>query len=141
MAQDLFRVNKGLNIDGLSHYLQGSGAPNGGDADAAPQGSLYVDTATGFFYSKDTAGTGADKWVKQATQDDIDGVTGGGSWREPVLVVESTLRADVTAAETAANVADTVDGVTIASTDRILLANLTTGNENVYIVSGSTGAY
>jgi hypothetical protein len=141
MARDLFRVRKGLAIEELVHQLTGAGIPTGADADAAPVSSIWFDQTNGYTYQKDTAGSGSDKWVRLANQDDIDSVNTGTSWREPVLVLDSTTYADITAAETAANVADTVDGVTIADTDRILFTDLTTGNENVYIVSGSSGAW
>lgn len=142
MSQGLLRAENGFS-DEVTSVLSGSGAP-GGDAsfqDAAPVGSIYKRTSNGDLYIKDTAGTGTDKWEILATQTFATQIGGGASWREIVLLRDNTLYASVSAAQTAANVGDTLDGVTIAATDRILLSNLTAGNENVYIVSGSTGAW
>jgi len=141
MAQKFFQIESGLQLNNTV-FLSGTGVPGGtSPTDDVGVGSYYVNETTGFLYTKDTAGTGTNKWVKQATQDDIDGVSTGTSWRAPVLVRDDTLRATVAAAETAANVADTIDGVTIVSGDRVLLTNFTTGNPNVYTVSGGTGAW
>lgn len=143
MALDFFELDRGLAIsDGgdvrRSYIIPTAGAPGGGDADVVAVGSVAQDYTNGAVYVKDTAGSGSDKWTKLAT---IDDVTGGSSWREPVLVRDDTLYATVAAAVTAANVGDTVDGVAIVGGERILLSNLTAGQENVYTVSGSTGAW
>lgn len=152
MALDLYRVSLGLSIeeaDGTQagDILSSSGAP-GGDAaeqDAALVGSIYLRTdassSISAVYQKITSTNSADDWVQSASKDYVDAAIDGLSWREPALVLDSTTYADITAAETAANVGDTVDGVTIAADDRLLFTDLTTGNENVYIVSGSTGAW
>lgn len=153
MALDLFRIIDGLDIqlDNLSanaSILVGSGAPGGdtGKEDAAPIGSLYLRTdaetdGLQVYWKVSTVNNSSADWVQSTDKSYVDAVAQGLSWREPVLVRDNTLYADITAAETAANVADTVDGVTIQSGDRILFTNLTSGNENVYIVSGSTGAW
>lgn len=143
MALDFFELDRGIALsDGgdvrRSYVIPTAGAPGGGDADVVSVGSLAQDYTNGDIYVKDTAGSGSDKWAKLAT---IDDVTGGSSWREPALVRDDTLYASITAAETAANVGDTVDGVTIVVDDRLLFSNLTAGAENVYIVSGGTGAW
>jgi hypothetical protein len=141
MAQKFFQIESGLQLNN-SVFLSGTGVPGGtSPTDDVGVGSYYINETTGFLYTKDTAGTGTDKWVKQATQDDIDGVGTGTSWRAPGLVRDNTLRATVADAETAANAADTIDGVTIVSGDRVLLTNFTTGNPNIYTVSGGTGAW
>lgn len=153
MAQDLFRIGLGLDIeasDGLSnaYILQGSGNP-GGDAaeqDAAPIGSIYMrnDVEVNelqFYYKFSTTNNSAADWKQATSKEYVDAIASGLSWREPILVHDANVYADITAAETAANVADTVDGVVISSGSRILFSNLTTGNENVYIVSGSSGAW
>ena len=128
------RFNGGIDIDGV-HFLVGSGVPGGTTpTDGAGVGSSYQDTSNGGQYSKKTAGSGTDKWIQAATED-------AATWRAPVTAVDVTLRANVAAAVTAANVADTVDGATIASGSRVLLTNLTAGNENIYVVSGSTAAW
>lgn len=150
MATDLFRLNQGIDIqlDDLStnaNILVGIGAP-GGDAgiqDAAPVGSVYqrTDAETNnlqFYWKKSSTNSAAD-WVQGADKAYVDAIAAGLSWREPALVMDQTSYADITAATTAANVADTVDGVTIVAGSRVLFSNLTTGADNVYIVSGSTG--
>lgn len=140
MSQDLFRVgSKGIAIGTSIHILYGTTAPSGADADAAPVGSEWTDTITGYQYTKDTAGTGTDKWVKLATQADIDAAVSGSSWRDPALVRDNTAYLNIAGAVAAANIANTVDGIVISAGSRLLITNLTTGNENVYIVSGSTG--
>jgi len=151
MAIDLFRLDLGLSIEDATseaHILQGLGAP-GGDAsvqDAAPIGSVFMRTNTEtdnlqFYYKWTTANNSSADWRQTASKDYVDAVAAGLSWREPALVLDDTTYADITAAETAANVGDTVDGITIAVGDRILLTDLTSGNDNVYIVSGGTGAW
>ena len=153
MALDLFRVTQGLNIelDDLSKnasVLVGDGLP-GGDAsyeDAAPIGSIFLRTdaesnSLQLYYKHSTANNSSADWKVTASQDYVDAVAQGLSWREPVLVHDATTYADITAAETAANVGDTVDGITITAGSRILFSDLTTGNDNVYIVSGSSGAW
>ncbi len=143
MALDFHELDRGLVLSEggdvrRSFVIPFAGPPGGGDADVVSISSLAQDYTNGDVYVKTTAGSGSDKWRRLAN---IDDVTSGSSWREPALVRDNTLYADITAAETAANVADLVDGVTIAATDRLLFTNLTSGNENVYIVSGSSGAW
>ncbi len=152
MALDLFRVSLGLSLeeeDGTqaASILSGSGAPGGdtGEQDDSTIGSIYLRTdassTISAVFQKVAAGNSAADWVQSASKDYVDAAITGLSWREPALVHDATLYATVNAAEAAANVGDTVDGITIAADDRILLSNLTAGNENVYIVSGSTGAW
>jgi len=142
MAQGYFRIPKGLEIDGQVQFITGDGAPGtSGDSTTVSVGSFYADYTNAKFYKKTAAGSGTDKWTELIDKDYVDSLVNGLSWREPALVLDGTSYADITAAETAANVADTVDGITIAANDRILFTNLTSGNDNVYIVSGSTGAW
>lgn len=153
MALDLFRINKGLDIqlDDLSvnaNVLVGNGLPGGdsGVEDAAPVGSIYLrnDAATDglqLYWKKTTTQNSSADWSNAADKDYVDAVAAGLSWREPVKVLDATTYATIAAAEAAANVADTVDGVTIVAGDRLLFTDLTTGADNVYIVSGSTGAW
>jgi hypothetical protein len=143
MALDFFELDRGIAISEggdvrRTYIIPTAGPPGGGDADVVSVSSLAQDYTNGDLYIKDTAGSGSDKWVKLAT---IDDVTTGTSWREPALVRDNTTYADIAAAVTAANVADLVDGVTIDVADRLLFTDLTSGNENIYIVSGSTGAW
>jgi hypothetical protein len=150
MALDLYRAAVGFSIDEedgtrAASVLSGSGAPGGDTSfqDDAPIGSIYLRTdassSISAVYQKIADTNATSDWVQSASKDYVQSVVNGMSWREPVLVLDETTYADITAAETAANVADTVDGVTIAANDRILFTDLTTGNENVYIVSGSSG--
>ena len=151
MALDLFRINKGLDLqlDDLStnsNVLVGNGLP-GGDAgaeDAAPIGSIYMRTDSDvngmqLYWKKTTTQNSSADWSQGADKTYVDAVASGISWREPAKVLDATVYANIAAAVTAANVADTVDGVTIIAGDRVLFTNLTTGADNVYIVSGSTG--
>lgn len=143
MSQDFFRIIKGLELDNIQ-LLEGTGAPGAaGDPSLAPVGSFYLNESNGDAYTKILAGVGTNKWQRLASTTYVDSVAAGISWREPVVVRDNTVYANVAAAEAAANVADTVDGQPINATtrNRILLTNLTTGNRNVYIVSGSTGAW
>jgi hypothetical protein len=151
MALDLFRLDLGIGIEDLTseaHILQGVGGP-GGDAateDAAPVGSIYMRTDAEtdnlqFYYKWTTVNNSSADWRQAASKEYVDAIAAGLSWREPALVLDSTTYANIAAAETAANVGDTVNGITIAPDDRVLFTDLTTGNENVYIVSGSTGAW
>ena len=80
MSRELFELEKGLSIvaenaDSGQSVLIGSAAP-GGDAaeqDAALQGSLFL-RDNGSLYIKKTAGTGTDKWVSLADNDDLSGI-------------------------------------------------------------------
>lgn len=151
MALDLFRLDLGVSIESdtsEAHILQGAGAPGGdaGSLDAAPIGSVYLRTDAEvdnlqFYYKWSIANNSAADWREAASKDYVDAVAAGLSWRAPAVALDATTYADITAAETAANVADTVDGVTIVDGDRLLIADLTSGNDNIYIVSGGTGAW
>ena len=136
----LFEARGGLSIGG-AHFLSGTGAPGGaaGRPDDALKGSMYLDETNGQMYLKKTTGTGADKWIRMQSQDDLDGALLGLSWREPGKVRDNTSYADLTAAETAMNTG-TIDGVTVVEDDRILFDNVTGEEKNVYIVVGTPGA-
>ena len=139
MALDLYRVSLGLSIeeaDGTqaADILSGSGAP-GADAaeqDAASIGSIFLRTdassSISAVYQKIAAGNSVDDWVQSASKDYVDAAVNGLSWREPALVRDGTAYADITAAETAANVGDTVDGVTIVAGSRLLFTNIANYN-------------
>jgi len=153
MGLDLFRIGLGLDIeseDGSSnaYVIQGAGLPGGdtSEQDAAPIGSAYMrtDVETNnlqFYYKWSTANNSAADWKQATSKEYVDAVASGLSWREPALVHDSSTYANIAAAETAANVADTVDGITIVVDSRLLFSDLTSGNDNVYIVSGGTGAW
>ena len=153
MAQDLFRIGLGLDIesgDGSTnaYIIQGNGLP-GGDAaeqDAAPIGSVFMRTDAetnelNLYYKFTGINNSAADWKQTTSKEYVDAIANGLSWREPVLVHDVTTYANIGMAEAAANVADTLDGVTITSGDRVLLSDLSTGADNVYIVSGGTGAW
>lgn len=153
MGLDLFRVSLGLDIESTdgstnAYILQGNGTP-GGDAaeqDAAPIGSVFMrgDVETNelnLYYKFSSVNNSAADWKQTTSKEYVDAIANGLSWREPVLIHDSITYANITAVETAANIADTLDGVIISNGDRILLSNITTGTDNVYIVSGTTGAW
>ena len=136
MALNLFTVSKGLELESAdflstSSIMFGTGTP-GGDSDvedAAPIGSVYLrDDAEAnglqLYYKFATGGNSAADWHVSASQTYVDAIATGLSWREPAKVRDNTSYADITAAETAANVGDTVDGVTIVVDDRLLFTNL-----------------
>ena len=140
MGLSLFHVKKGLNIDGLSQVLAGSGAPGGsGDSASAPKGSQYLDYTNGQLYVKKATGTGTDKWIRLQDKSDMDAALQGISWREPVLVHSSTSYANKAAAETEVNTG-TIDGVAVVAGDRILFDNITGANKNVFTVTGTPGS-
>lgn len=139
MALDFFRIERGLELDDLVQYLQGTGNPGtGGDTAAALVGSVYTDNSDGALWTKITAGTGTDKWRKQATQEYVDNATGASiSWREPVRVRENV--ATVLPTGTPGNPI-TVDGVSITNNQRVLFSNIT-GNKNIFIYDQAAGTF
>ncbi len=146
MAQSNFEVSKGLSLrnettGGNIVVTQGSGTGdiNGAAVAVYPVGSEYTNVTNGDkMLRTGSSGVGIADWETVATEEYVNGLI---SWREPALVRDNTVYADIAAAETAANVADEVDGETIQAGDRILFSNLTSGADNIYITSGSTGAW
>ncbi len=137
----LFSVRGGVDIG--AHLVSGDGAPGGagGRADDAVKGSLYLDETNGSMYMKKLAGTGADKWVRVQSQDDLDNALLGQSWREPALVRDGTSYADLAAAETVVNTLPyEIDGVVVDDGDRVLFENITGEAKNVFIVTGTPGS-
>ena len=132
MAQDLFRVMGGIQIDESVQILEGAGVPS---LDA-PLGSVYSDTSSGSvgYYQKIGAGAGADKWLRLATQDYVQQFASSAiSWREPAVVRS-------TATTLPASSVDVVDGHTIAEGDRVLFSDISGGaGPNLYIASGTAG--
>jgi len=141
MSESMFRIYRGLELDEASQFLTGSGAPGaGGDTAAAPRGSYFTDTSTGALYMKVSSGTGTDKWSQLATQSYVQNLSASGtSWREPVAVVDSA-SATTGAIITDLNADDLIQGVAVTVGMRILGAAVT-GNKNVFVVGGSTGAW
>jgi hypothetical protein len=139
MALDYTGIGYGLEFDGGAVVFDISGAPSGtAKEDAAPAGSIAF-SDTGATYRKKTGGAGADKWVEGASKEYVDSVASGQSWREPVLVKDDTVYADLATAETAVNTG-TIDGETVVDTTRILFTGITGSAENVFIVTGTPGA-
>ncbi len=141
MALSFFRIERGLELDGLVQYLQGNGNPGAaGDTAAAPVGSVYTDNASGAVWSKISAGTGVDKWSRLASETYVNNAVGATiSWREPVVVHDSTATTLPTGTPTAAIV---VDGVSITNGQRVLFSGITGGDgKNIYIYDQSTGTF
>lgn len=62
MTIEVFRIQKGLDIDRQVQVLYGPTIPNTSDSDAAPVGSLFLSSGTGNTYSKFSAGVGPTHW-------------------------------------------------------------------------------
>lgn len=142
---DFFETSLGVSITDdndteVLHIISSNGAPGVLQIeDDAPRGSISVDNLTGEIYTKTTAGIGTAVWTKGASITDLNNAVNGQSWREPAIVRDNTLYANLAAAEAAVNTG-TVDGVTVSDQDRILFDNITGSNANVYIVTGTPGA-
>lgn len=142
MSKQFYDVSKGLQLDSGPVFLQGSGVPGSTtDTNSAAKGSYYLDVATGKSHTKITAGSGTDKWDAQASETFTLNNAGSQSWREATDVILTANYADIAAVKTDADADDDLDGVTVTVGMRVLPLDLTTGNENVYIVGGSTGAW
>lgn len=139
MANDFFRIYKGLELDESSQFLTGSGVPGaGGDTAVAPVGSYYTNTVTGLMYLKDTAGSGTGKWKALATEAYVQAfATQSISWREPVQVRENVATTLPTGTPTATIV---VDGVTISDGQLVLFAALTV-NPDLYVYNQALGTF
>lgn len=135
MSLDYFDVEKGLRINTEQTFTQGSGDPTADE----PVGSVYLED-DGTLWQKRSAGAGTPNWRRMATEEFVNNLVDGRSWREPVAAHDDDLYANVAAAEANLNGANDFDGVTLGTGDRVLLSNLTSGNENVYIVNGTPGA-
>jgi hypothetical protein len=137
MAQDFFRVYRGIELDDTIQILTGSGNPGvSQDTVNAPIGSTYTDTLTGNLWTK--AASGAEGWKLQATQNYVQTMLATGvSWREPVKVADAV--STTVPAGSAGNTV-VVDGETIDDGQRVLLAGLTT-DANVYVYDKTTGVF
>jgi len=142
---NLTEVSNGISItDGDDiekiHLLPTSGAPGlTTEHDDAPRGSISVDELNGKLYSKVAQGTGQAVWKFMANEDDLAAVAASSHNRAPVKVMDDTAHADITAAEVAMNTG-TIDGVTMVDGYRVLLPNLVTGAQDIYVISGTPGA-
>ena len=142
MAQDLFRISGGLQIDEGLTVLDGAGVPGGdsGVQDAAPRGSFYSNLSDGSSWMKVGSGSGTGTWSQLATQTYVQNLNASGiSWREPAKVVDST-SATTAAILVDLNADDFIQTVPVTVGMRILGSNVT-GNKNVFIVGGVSGAW
>lgn len=141
MSLDFFRIERGLEIDDLVQYLQGSGSPGAaGDTASALVGSVYTDNSTGAIYTKITAGSGTDKWQKLASEDYVNTIAGATiSWREPAVVRENSATTLPTGTATQPIV---VDSVSITDGQRVLFSAIVGGNgKNVYVYDQTNGVF
>lgn len=98
------------------------------DQITAPTGSVSLNSQKITNLATPTASTDG------ATKGYVDGLANGVSWKNPVRVATTTNGTLASAYENG----DTVDGVTLATGDRILLKNQTTATENgIYVVAAS----
>jgi len=140
MALDFFRIERGLELDGVN-FLQGTGAPGTTtDTNNAIVGSLYLNNANGEVFSKVTAGSGTDKWEALATEAYVDAATGAViSWREPAEVRDNVSTVLPTGTPTQPI---TVDGISITDGERVLFSAISGGNgPNVYIYDQASGTF
>lgn len=141
MSLSFFRIERGLELDDLVQYLQGAGAPGaGGDTDGALVGSVYTDNTTGAIYTKITAGTGADKWQKLASEAYVNNALGATvSWREPAQVRDNVSTVLPTQTATQPIV---IDGVSITNGGRVLFSAITGGDgKNIYVYDQANGIF
>jgi hypothetical protein len=135
MAQDFFRVYRGLELNETVQLLEGAGAPGAvGDSSLAPIASQYMNTTDGSLWTKITAGVGTANWVQLASKADIASQI---SWREPVIVDAEGI---TTLPIGTAGATIVVDGQTIDDGGRVLFSVLSSA-PNVYIYTKSTGTF
>ncbi len=116
-----------LTLDGSSMSTTASN----NNIDLTPHGTGTVTVPSGY---KDRAGFGTNSL---ATKEYVDAVKQGLDVKDSVRVAST---ANVAIADAAEN-GDTIDGVTLATGDRILLKNQSTGSENgIYVVQASGAA-
>lgn len=76
MSLNLFRIQKGLNIDDSIHIIQNAGVPNAQtDTVAALVGSLYIDTTNKNLYQKISVASGDSTDWKRIVNETIIGVS------------------------------------------------------------------
>lgn len=141
MAFDFFRIERGLELDELVQYLQGSGAPGAaGDTAAALVGSVYTDNSDGALYTKIAAGTGTDKWQKMASETYVNNAVGATvSWREPAQVRDNVATTLPTGTATQPII---VDGVSITNGGRVLFSAIVGGaGRNIYVYDQASGLF
>ena len=136
MATNFFDVEKGFQIDSLRTFTSGTGDPTVDE----PIGSIYLED-DGTLWQKRTAGAGVANWRRQATEEFVDNRIDGRVWRDPVIVKEDGVFANLAAAEAQLNAGPPeFEGVAISDTNRILFTAITGENANVFIVNGTPGS-
>ena len=146
---DLFQLYGGIGIStpdltSTVNILQGIGSPAGANADAAPSGSIWLDSTSEQtdslnFWWKWKDGTGLDKWTQAANTSYVQATAAGLTWRAPVLDVNSSITATANLPVVVAPATQpVVDGVTVPDGGRVLFAGLTDGSgPNVYVWNGT----
>jgi hypothetical protein len=141
MAESLFEVGLGF-ADQNIYYLSGSGSPGTTQVTIdAPVGSSYKDTGGKAWMKFSIASGDVTDWKRIADEDYVGSVSGGGSWRSPADVHDSTntTTGDI---ETDLDADDLIQGVAVYDGMRILASAISGGDgKNVYIVSGSSGSW
>jgi hypothetical protein len=137
-AADTFRYTNSAAVEALAP-LTTAGRALLDDADAAAQRTtLALGTVATLASDTDTT-LAANSDVKVATQKAVKAyadtlISSGVRWKAPVRVATTANGALASAYENG----DTIDGVTLATGDRILIKNQTTGTENgIYTVNAS----
>lgn len=141
MSLDFFRVERGLQIDDLVTYLQGSGVPGlSADTDSAERGSVYTNVADGSLWTKISVGTGTVAWQKMASEQYVNNAVGATvSWREPVVALDNIATVVPTGTATQPVI---IDGVSVTNGQRVLFAAVVGGDgKNVYVYDQATGVF
>lgn len=130
MAQSYFEIERGLELSGIN-FIVGTGIPGAsGDATTVGVGSYYMDDANGDLYTKTAAGSGTDKWKIQANKEYVDAVATGLDIKDSVRLGTNAALPSYTAAgsgigktltDTTAGSVLSIDGIVVASGDRVLV--------------------
>lgn len=138
MTQRIFKSREGFSDKNVSWLSALAITAGNASQDAAGVGSICTLTdGSGDRYVKKVAGAGTGNWERLPSLSDLTAATNADPWREPARVYTEQLLATV---QTDINTDDIIDGVTIVAGDRILV-NDGSASPNVFIVSGSTGAW
>ena len=144
---DLFQLYGGIGIStpdltSSVNILQGIGSPAGSNADAAPSGSIWLDSTSEQtdslnFWWKWKTGAGLDKWTQAANTSYVQATAAGLTWRAPVVDLNTTITATANLPTPILPATQpVVDGVTVPDGGRVLFAGLTDGaGPNVYVWS------
>jgi len=136
MTQSRLDTELGYEINSGVSWTTGSGDPTADEV----IGSFYTED-DGTLWQKRSAGSGTANWCRQATEEFVNNVIDGRVWRDPVIVKEDGVFANLAAAEAQLNGgAPEFEGVAISDTDRILFTAITGENANVFIVNGTPGS-